>query len=179
MSQVLHHQITTFAGERRYRQAIIERWLQLDDIDAAAIMALAGELRLGENQLRDLWEWADEIARRDRLSLAEVFGSTDIVAALRRKVGRQDQLKLVKAALRRRRFPNLSTTEDQLAQLVRALKLPNNISIELPEFLEGDGVQVHLRAANPVALRQAAAALLTAAESPTCTELFHLLDEAP
>lgn len=179
MRQALQVQITAFASGRRYRQATIERWLALDDADGAAVLGIAGELRLGENQLRDLWQWAEEIAAREGDSLAEVLNRPAVVGALRQPVGRQDQLKLVKAALRRLRFPMLSTTEDRLRVLLRELKLPPSIRVDLPEFLEGDGVRIELRASSASALRQAATALLVAADSATCAELFHLLDEAP
>ncbi len=175
-----HDAIRAFAQERRYAPATLARWLALAPGDARALLALAQELRLGENQLRDLWDWAEEIGQRDGLSLEQVL-LLDPVAMVRRtrNVGRNDKLKLIKAALRRVRFPQLAATEERLAELVRQLDLPRNIRVSLPDFLEGDEVRVEIVAESSATLRVAADRLRTVADTPTCQEIFRLLEEAP
>jgi ribonuclease D len=167
-----------FATERRFRPATVERWSHLQEQDAAALLALMQELRPSENQLRDLWKWIEEIAARDQSSLASVLASEPLTATRRRNVSRNDRLKLVKGALRRQRFPQLAATEDRLAGFVRELGLPRNVRVTLPEFLEGDAIQVAITASSPAALRAAADALQAAAASAACAALFAGLDEA-
>ena len=171
--------IRAYAGARLYSAATTERWLRVDAGDGGALLQLATELRLGENQLRDLWDWAEEIAQRDAVTLHHVLAAEPIGAARARKLGRNDKLKALKAALRRLRFPQLAEVEDRLAGLVRTMELPRAIRITLPEHLEGDQVRIEITATSTAAWRAAAAALLAAAESPACTELFTLLGEAP
>lgn len=171
--------IRAYAGARTYSAATTERWLHLDSDDGGALLQLANELRLGENQLRDLWDWVEEITERDRVTLRHVLAAAPIVAVRARKLGRNDKLKALKAALRRLRFPQLAEVEDRLADLVRSMELPRMIRITLPEYLEGDQVRIEITATSEAAWRSAAAALLAAAESPACTELFALLGEAP
>jgi len=171
--------IRAYAGARTYSAATTERWLRLDAGDGGALLQLASDLRLGENQLRDLWDWAEVIAERDGVTLHHVLGSDPIMAARARKLGRNDKLKAIKAALRRLRFPQLADVEDRLADLVRSMELPRTIRVALPEHLEGDQVRIEIIATSEAAWRSAAAALLTAAESPACRELFALLGEAP
>lgn len=168
-----------FAAERAYSAATIERWRQLASADATALLALAQELRLGENQLRDLWEWAEEIAAREGLALRDVLTAPTITAARNRSLSRNDKVKLIKGALRRLRFPQLVALEDRLATLVRTLGLPKNVRLILPDFLEGDAVRIEVAAADTAALRAAGAALLRAADSGACAEIFRLLEEAP
>jgi hypothetical protein len=175
----LEASVRAFAAERRYGAAAVERWLRLTDADAAALLELARELRLGENQLRDLWNWAEEIAARDGLALAVVLADDAVRAARRRALGRNDRLKLVKAALRLRRFPQLAAHEERLATLLRALGVPRNVRVVLPEFLEGDTLRVEITADSQAALRHAAARLLEAAAAAACRELFALLGEVP
>jgi hypothetical protein len=143
------------------------------------LLELAQELRPSENQFRDLWDWAGEIAQRDRISLSVTFASAPLLAVRRRRVSRNDKLKLLKAALRRLRFPQLAGVEDRLAALVRELGLPANIRIILPEFLEGDTIRVEITAGSTAALQAAAERLLAAAGSAACTAIFELLEEAP
>ena len=171
--------LRVFAAERKYHGATVDRWLQLQSGDGAALLDLARELRLGENQLRDLWEWADDIAARDGLSLAQILTSDPVAAALRSQVSRNDRLKRVKDTLRRLRFPQLTAIEERLAGLVRALALPQSVRLTFPEGLEGDAVRVEVVAESAAALRAAAARLHAAADTDACAEIFTLLREAP
>ncbi len=171
--------IRAYAGARLYSAATIERWLQLVACDGEALLQLATELRLGENQLRDLWDWAEEIAERDGVTLSQVLAAEPLAKARARQLGRNDTLKVIKAALRRLRFPQLAAVEDRMAALIRALRLPPTISITLPEHLEGDQVRIEIVADSPALWRAAATALLAAADTPACAELFRLLSEAP
>jgi hypothetical protein len=172
--------LRAFTEERRYSAAAVERWLAMAREDGEALLDLARELRLGENQLRDLWDWAEEIATRDHLSLAQVLALEPIQLARRaRQLGRNDKLKLVKTALRRVRFPQLAATEERLAALLRELNLPRNVRVSLPEFLEGDDLRVEIVAESAGALAAAADRLRAAADTATCKAIFQLLEEAP
>jgi hypothetical protein len=171
--------IRSYAGARMYSAATTERWLRLPGGDGDALLQLATELRLGENQLRDLWEWAEEIGTRDQLTLSRVLSAPPIATARARQLGRNDRLKVIKAALRRLRFPQLAAVEDRLADLVRTLALPRNVRITLPEQLEGDLVRIEITADSIAAWRAAATALLAASDTPAGVELFALLGEAP
>jgi hypothetical protein len=171
--------LRAFAAERKYHGATVDRWLQLQAGDGAALLDLARGLRLGENQLRDLWECAEDIATRDCTSIAQVLANDAIARATRRQVGRNDKLKLVKGALRRLRFPVLVATEDRLRDLVRDLQLPANVRVTLPDCLEGDRVRVEIVATSVASLRDSVARLLEAAQTPACVDIFELLAEAP
>jgi hypothetical protein len=175
----LHAAIRAYAGTRMYSAATVERWLCLASHDADALLQLATELRLGENQLRDLWDWAEEIATRDGLTLSHVLAAAPIAAVRARKLGRNDKLNALKAALRRLRFPQLAEVEDRMAESIRILHLPRNIRITLPEHLEGDQLRIEIAADSASAWRAAASALLAAADTPACAQLFALLAEAP
>jgi hypothetical protein len=173
-------EIRAFAHERRYSAPTVKRWLALDPSDGLALLELAQELHLGENQLRDLWEWAEEIAQRDHMSLAQVLALEPVVTPRHsRSVGRNDKLRLIKTALRRLRFPQLAATEERLAALVRQLDLPRNIRMTFPEFLEGDAVRIEIVANSVASLEAAADRLRAAAGAPACTAIFQTLEEAP
>ena len=171
--------IRAYAGARAFSVATTERWLRLAAPDADALLQLATELRLGENQLRDLWDWAEEIAGRDRLTLQNVLAAQPIAAARARALGRNDKLTTIKSALRRLRYPQLVALEDRLEVLIRSMRLPRHVRITLPAHLEGDDVRIEIAVRSADAWRSAAAALLAAADSPECSELFNLLSEAP
>jgi hypothetical protein len=173
-------EIRAFARGRRYSAPTLERWLALEAADGLALLELAREMRLGENQLRDLWEWTEEIAQRDRRSLAQVLALEPVAAPRRsRSLGRNDKLKLIKTALRRLRFPQLAATEERLATLVGELDLPGNIRVTFAEFLEGDEVRIEIVANSVASLEAAAERLRAAAAAPACATIFQILEEAP
>lgn len=168
--------LRAFAAERQYRASTVDSWLALARTDGEALLRLAEELRLGENQLRDLWVWAEEIALRDRTTLAGVIECAAVAAARRRAGGRAERLKGVKQALRRLRFPQLAAQEARLAALVEALELPPTVRVRWPEFLEGDTLRFEFEARDPEALGASARALLAASARSECAEIFALLD---
>lgn len=172
-------EIRNFAAQRRYSPATVERWLALPASDGAALLDLARELRLGEHQLLALWEWAEEIAARDRQSLAHVLTSEPVGATRRSHLGRNDRLKRIKSTLRSLRFPQLTALETRLDGLVRDLALPSTVRVALPDGLEGDALRVEIVADSPAALRIAAEHLSAAAATAMCAEIFALLHEAP
>ena len=174
-SQDLDARLRAYGDERHFRGKTIERWLALQDEDAAALLELAESLRLGENQLRDLWLWAEEVAWRDGCSVATVLATPELRRALRQQGGRAETLKAYKAALRRMRFPGLVAREQQLAQLVADLDLPATVAVQWPAFLEGDTLRLTFASTSAAELRATIAAMGEAVERDACDEIFALL----
>lgn len=179
MNDTLEGAIRAYTTERAFHADTCERWLSLAADDAGALWELTQELRLGENQLRDLWQWAEEIAARDRTTLAAVLTGAAVRAARQRPGGRSERLKASKAALRRLRFPGLAKTEDRIAALIAGLDLSPTVRLSVPDFLEGDELRAEIVARDAAGLAAAAHRLAQAAAQPACEEIFELLSEAP
>lgn len=174
----LSAEIETYTAERRYRRPTVERWLALSDADGRALLDLAAALRLGENQLRDLWDWAEEIADRDASGIRAVLDDADIRRALRKGLGRADRLREIKGLLRRRRYPLLAEQEGRIAELIDGLALPSAVAVTAPEFLEGESLRVEMSVRSADELLRLAEDLRRAAASEACRSIFTLLDEA-
>jgi len=179
MDETIERQIRAYASERRFHSETVDRWLAKADEDVVALWELTRELRLGENQLRDLWDWAEEIAARDRKTIAAVFDSEPVRLALRSPGGRNDRVKALKSSLRRLRFPSLTKAQDRIGELVASMHLPPAVRFTVPDLLEGDDVRVEIVARNPAALAAAARSLADAASAPACGEIFELLSGTP
>jgi len=179
MDEELAGSIRVYAEQRGFHAESTERWLAMSNEDAAALWDLTRDLRLGENQLRDLWEWAEEIAARDRTTLAAVLASDSLLVARRIAGGRKDRLKAIKASLRRLRFPILARTQHRIGALIASLELPAGVRLSVPDFLEGDEVRAEIVARDPRSLAAAARRLEVAAATSACEEIFELLSEAP
>jgi hypothetical protein len=141
-----------------------------------ALFRLAIGLKVGENHLRNLMDWLEEIALRDQLTIKEILAGkpiTDIESDPR--LGRADKLKRVKEELRRLRFPRLAQTEDSIRVQIQELKLQPDIRLTVPPGLEGGRLRVELSASTPEELKKLAGKLAAAADTSSVREIFALL----
>lgn len=165
-----------FAESKGFHAQTLSRWLSWQAADRAALAKLALDLKIGENHLRDLMDWSEEIALRDGVSIAAIFAGKAVEdIATDPRLGRADKVKRIKESLRRLRFPRLARAEDELHGKIRALKLAPEIRVTLPPGLEGGRLQIELSVTNQQDFKRLADRLAAAAESVITTEIFTLL----
>jgi hypothetical protein len=150
--------------------------LDWEQPDRDALFRLAISLKVGENHLRDLMDWVEEIALRDQSKIQEILASkpiTDVESDPR--LGRADKLKRVKEEIRRLRFPRLAQTEDSIRVRIQELKLHPEIRLTVPPGLEGARLQVALSASSHDELKRLTVKLANAADKDIVREIFGLL----
>jgi hypothetical protein len=167
--------VRAYASGKHFGAASVGRWLAHDEAGRLALLAVAERLRLGENQLRDILEAAEDVAARQGSGIAAVLTGNEVTAALSADVGRNEAIKAVKNALRRQRYPQLSAAEGRLKGLVGRLGLPAGATAELPQNLEGEDLTVTLRARSAAELRARAASLVAALNGSEVDEIFAIL----
>ncbi len=150
-------QIRELAAERRLPQSHLDRWLAMDPPSRAAMFDLARALRLRTGQLVTALETLDEIAVREHVTVAVVLDRPDIRRIANGSGSAPSRASALLEALRTQRYPLLKRMQDELRAEVSALKLPRDISIDLPKELGSDELTVSLRVRSG-------------------TELAHLLD---
>ncbi len=175
----LQKAVQDYTRERAFHPALVEHWLGLDEADARALYELATSLRLGQNQLRDLWEWAEEIAVREGTSIAGVLNRPEILQARSAATSRNTRLVAVKQVLRRWRFPALSAAEAHAKELVRCAGLPPTVRVTLPPCLEGDQISITCSGRSQAELLASLEAALQWARSAAGKEVFALLEGVP
>ena len=169
-------QIRDYSTAKGFRPQTLERWLSWQADDADALAGLAISLKISENQLRDLMDWLEEIALRDRQSIHAILTSKSIdESATDPRLGRADRLKRIKERIRRLRFPRLAETEDTIRAKIQDLKLHPEIHVTVPPGLEGGQLNIEFAAASHAELRQLAAKLTAAADKDSMPEIFELL----
>jgi hypothetical protein len=169
-------QIHQYAKGKGFHPQTLKRWLAWDEPAGDALFRLAIGLKVGENHLRDLMDWLEEIALRDQSTIEEILASkpiTDIESDPR--LGRADKLKRVKEEFRRLRFPRLAQIESSIRVRIQELKLHPEIRLTVPPGLEGGRLRVELTASTPQELKKLAGKLAAAADSNTVREIFALL----
>jgi hypothetical protein len=171
--------IRDYAKARGFHTQTLERWLSWQPSDQVALAELAVALKIGENHLRDLMDWLEEIALRDDAQIHQILGRKilgDITTDPR--LGRADKLKRVKEQVRRWRFPRLAETEDAIREKIQALKLHPTVRLSVPPGLEGGRLQVEFSAASHEELKQLSAKLSDALAKAVSAEIFELLSGA-
>jgi hypothetical protein len=168
--------IQEYSLSKGFHSQIKERWLSWKANDGAALLEVALSLKAGENHLRDLMDWLEEIALRDGVAIGELLQSKTI-SDIRTdpRLGRADRLKRIKDQVRRIRFPRLSQIEDSIQSKIRQLKLQPDVRLSAPAGLEGGDLQIEFIAGSPAEFKHIVAKLGAAAESESLAEIYVLL----
>jgi hypothetical protein len=168
--------INTYTQAKHFGAPTVARWLQCGQADQDALLEIAEALRLGENQFRDVFDQAQEIAARRQCSMGEVLRTQPVRDVLARGLGRNDALRALKQSLHRLRYPQLAAVEERLAGMTKGLGLAPGSEFRFPENLEGEEVSLHLKAKSAAQLRQQVQRLATALQRPEVDEIFRLLE---
>jgi hypothetical protein len=154
----------------------VERWLRWAAADREALATLALSHKISENHLREMMDWLEEISLRDGQSIQDILAEKAIYdTSTDPRLGRADRLKRIKQQLRRRRFPRLAQTEDQIRTHINALKLHPEIRLSVMPGLEGGHLRIEFQPANIAELRAAVAKLSNATSLRPLTAIFELL----
>jgi len=101
---------------------------------------------LGQNKQKEIVESLLEISKRRSLSPQKVLRFPEIQAVLRSKtwtpLEKADRFRL---ALRRRRFPNLTSWEERFRTAQREVRWPREISLEPAPYFETDDIEASFR----------------------------------
>src|SRR5436190_4457839 len=141
----MEQDIQSYCRSKGFHPQTEARWLALKDADGAALFALMQQVKAGENYLKDLLDWLEEISLRDNTDIATLLQNLSAVVDDPR-LGRSDKLKRLKDELRRLRFPRLARIEDEIRRRIRELRLAPGISLNVPQGLEGGSVALRIEA---------------------------------
>ena len=152
-------EIRTLAEERRMPAAHLERWLAFDEVSRRGMLALARNVRFRTGQLVSALELLEEIAVRERVTVAEVLERDEIRRIADGPGSGPARASALIEALRKIRFPQLRQMQERLRSQVAALELPRGISVDLPKELGSDELTVSLRVRSADDLGRLVAAL--------------------
>jgi hypothetical protein len=169
-------EIQTYANQRGFQRNTLDRWLNWAATDREALATLALSLKISENHLREMMDWLEEIALRDDKTIQAILAEKPIYDAnTDPRLGRADRLKRIKEQLRRRRFPRLAETEDQIHKHINALKLQPEIRLSVTPGLEGGQLNVEFEAGTTAEFKAAVRKLGEATSLRSFSAIFELL----
>ncbi|HEV2169795.1 MAG TPA: hypothetical protein VGR40_02550 [Candidatus Binatus sp.] len=141
----IESQIRELAAARRLPDSHLAHWLKLDPASRAAFLEIARGLRLRTGQIVTALDTIDEIAVRERTTVAAVLERREIKGIAEGSGSAPSRASALVEALRAIRYPRLKQMHERLRSEIAALKLPRAISIDLPKDLGSDEVTVSLR----------------------------------
>jgi hypothetical protein len=168
--------IRDYAKAKSFHWQTLDRWLAWQPEDQAALARIALPLKVGENHLRDMMDWLEEISLRDNAKIHQILTRPAICAIeTGPRLGRADKLKRIKEQLRGWRFPRLAKMEESIRAKIQALKLPAEIHLSVPPGLEGGRLQVEFSAGSVAEFGKLCQSLNDAAAAALTGEIFDLL----
>ena len=131
------------------------------------------ELKLNQNKQREICFHLKEIAHREKRSTQEILLSEGIPEVLADKdLDNLQKTRVVRLNLRRRRFPNLSLSEESFQRNLRKLNLGSRISLLPPEYFEGTSLKLSLSFKNETELKEQIDILNKALFNPHLSKIF-------
>jgi hypothetical protein len=111
-----------------------------------ALLSLISPLKLGENRLREILTFLEEIAKRDQLTIREIVKLPEIQAVLsHQELTPPQRADRIKKALMGLRYPRMHNMETRFEKKRKELNLPSNISLQHPPFFEGKGLKMEFQ----------------------------------
>ena len=169
--------IATYAQRKRLSGTTLARWQAWPATDQAALFSLLQDLQCGENHLKDLLDWFEEIAVRDEQTVADILGRRELRSARATPGSRHDKLKAVKTVLRKIRYPRLTRLEENVRQAVKSLDLSRAGQVSFPPDFEGDEVTLTLTVRNVHEFRDVLSQLQQRLDDGRFQRVFDALDE--
>jgi hypothetical protein len=138
--------VRAWAVQHHLPQAAVERWLQMGESDALAMLAVAQELRLRTGQLLNALDLLEEIGVREGAGAAALLARDDLRRIIRGGGSRPQRASSLIEKLREIRYPRLSRARARLEGAVAAMRLPRGLAVVLPRDLGSDELMLRLTA---------------------------------
>jgi len=142
----MEKEVKRYVLEEEVSRTNIRRISALSSKDRMALLSLISPLKLGENRLREILTFLEEISKRDQLSIKEIVKRPEIQAILsRRELTPSQRAERMKKALMGLRYPRLRNREEKFEKKKKELNLASNISFSHQPFFEGKGLKMELQ----------------------------------
>jgi ParB family chromosome partitioning protein len=121
----------------------IRRISSLSSKDRMALLSLISPLKLGENRLREILTFLEEVTKRDGLTIREILKRPEIQAVLsHQELTPPQRADRMKKALMGLRYPRMHNMEMKFEKKRKELNLPANASLQHQPFFEGKGLKM-------------------------------------
>jgi len=139
----MEDEIKRYVLKEEVSRTNIRRISGLSSKDRMALLSLISPLKLGENRLREILTFLEEIALRDHLKIREILKRPEIQVVLSHQdLTPSQRADRMKKALLGLRYPRMHNMETKFEKKRRELSLPTNVSLLHQPFFEGKGLKM-------------------------------------
>jgi ParB family chromosome partitioning protein len=145
--------------------------------DALSCFLLLKPLKLSQNKQTGIITWIQEIAILEEIQPAQVIRSEPVQSLLSQPdLNRNQKGSMLRAYLRKRRFPMLARAEEKFAREVGTLKLDEHIHITPPPSFEGGPYTLRMTFSSPEDFDERLKALNAMGQNPALKRLLKPFD---
>ena len=169
----LPHLVQTGIYQNRISLNMADELYKMEEPAAMILARLFMELKLNQNKQKEIFSHLKEIAHREKRGTQEILLSERIPEVLDEKdLDNLQKTKLVRSKLRRRRFPNLSRSEESFQRNLRQLDLGGRIRLLPPEYFEGRSLKLKMSFTNETEFKEQIDILNKALINPHLKNIF-------
>ena len=142
----MEDRIKEYVLKEEVSRSNIRKLANLTPDDRVAILSLISHLKLGENRLREILTFLEEISRRNQCKAKEIVQRADIQVILSQKEFTSSQkTERIKKVLMDLRYPAMHQLEEEFQKKRKGLNLPSSISLHHSPFFEGKELRVEFQ----------------------------------
>jgi ParB/RepB/Spo0J family partition protein len=142
----MEEEIRRYVLKEEVSRTNIRRISTFSSKDRVALLSLISPLKLGENRLREILTFLEEIIKRDRLTIREILKQPEIQAVLSHpELTPPQRAERMKKALMGLRYPRMHTMEATFEKRKKELNLPPNLFLQHQPFFEGKGLKMEFQ----------------------------------
>ncbi len=169
----IEDEVKRFVAEEEVSRSNIRRLAAFSADDRKAFLSLVSPLKLGENRLREVLTFLEEITRRDQVTVEGVIGRPEIQSILcQEELTPSQRTEKVKTLLMRSRYPRMYQLEERFEAKRKELNLPVGVTLRHPPFFEGKGLKIELQCETMEQYRMLLSALAGLQEKKTFQEIL-------
>jgi len=138
--------VKRYVLEEEVSRSNIRKLSALTSDDRIALLTLISSLKLGENHLREMLTFAEEISKRDRVKIRDIVHRPEIQNILSQKEFTPSQrTERIKKVLKDLRYPRMHEMEERFEKKRKDLDLPSNVFVRHQPFFEGKGLKIEFQ----------------------------------
>jgi ParB family transcriptional regulator, chromosome partitioning protein len=146
---------------------------QMEKSSGIALSTLFGYLKLGLNKQREILTMIQEIAFREHLAVKDILNSPEIQQIMvHEKWDRSRKAIHLRQYLRRRRYPSITSVENDFETRVRSLDLESGMTLIPPRDFEGTTFSFHIDFKNLGELLHHLSCLTEVSSNPILNEIL-------
>lgn len=148
MAQVLnildfHPELKSYIEKYDLSLKQIQPFFLLSQEEQSLAAELGFSLQIRGVELIQIIEWAGDIAKRDDVTMPEVFDQIKIQKLYQDDTSRNDKINQLKKRLLQIRYPKLTELNETFQDLHKQLNLPAQLKISWDKYYESQGLQLN------------------------------------